>query len=91
MQNYTYLEPSAAKWIVDHSIKCIGIDSVSVEKYNFKEGISHRTLLSKNIGIIEALNSNLKNVGKRIFLVCLPLFLRGIDGAPARVIVFDVM
>jgi len=26
-----------------------------------------------------------------MFLVCLPLFLRGIDGAPARVIVFDVM
>jgi kynurenine formamidase len=30
MQNYTYLEPSAAKWIVDHNIKCIEIDSVSV-------------------------------------------------------------
>ena len=92
MQNYTYLEPSAAKWIVDHDIKCIGIDSVSVEKYNFQEGLLHRTLLSRNIGIIEALNSNLKKcVGKRMFLVCLPLFLRGIDGAPARVIVFDVM
>jgi kynurenine formamidase len=91
MQNYTYLEPSAAKWIVDYNIKCIGMDSVSVEKYNFQEGLLHRTLLSKNIGIIEALNSNLKKcVGKRMFLVCLPLFLRGIDGAPARVIVFDV-
>jgi len=25
MQNYTCLEPSAAKWIVDHNIKCIGM------------------------------------------------------------------
>jgi len=92
MRDFTYLEPSAAKWIVDHNIKCIGIDSFSVEKYNFKEGISHKILLSRNIGIIEGLNSNLKKcLNKRIFLVCLPLFLKGIDGAPARVIAFDIV
>jgi len=55
MRDFTYLEPSAAKWIVDHNIKCIGIDSFSVEKYNFNEGLSHRALLSRNIGIIEGL------------------------------------
>lgn len=92
MRDFTYLEPSAAKWIVDHNIKCIGIDSFSVEKYNFNEGLSHRALLSRNIGIIEGLNSNLKKcLSKRMFLVCLPLFLKGIDGAPARVIAFDII
>lgn len=92
MRDFTYLEPSAAKWIVDHNIKCIGIDSFSVEKYNFKEGLSHRTLLSRNICIIEGLNSNLKKcLSKRMFIVCLPLFLKGIGGAPARVIAFDIV
>lgn len=44
-----------------------------------------------NGGIIEGLNSNLKKcLNKRMFLVCLPLFLKGIDGAPARVIAFDI-
>ena len=91
-QNFTYLEPSAAEWIVNHQIKCIGIDSFSVEKYGFKDGIAHKMLLSNKIGIIEGLDINMKQcLGKRMFLVCLPLSLRGIDGSPARVIVFDII
>ena len=91
-QNFTYLEPSAAEWIVNHQIKCIGIDSFSVEKFGFKEGLAHKMLLSNNIGIIEGLNVNMKQcLGKRMFLVCLPLFLGGIDGSPARAIVFDIL
>jgi arylformamidase len=91
-QNFTYLEPSAAEWIVNHEIKCIGIDSFSVEKYGFKDGIAHKILLSNKIIIIENLNSNLKKcLGNRMFIVCLPLFLKGIDGSPARVVVFDIL
>jgi arylformamidase len=91
-QNFTYLEPSAAEWIVNHEIKCIGIDSFSVEKYGFKDGIAHKILLSNKIIIIENLNSNLKKcLGNRMFIVCLPLFLEGIDGSPARVVVFDIL
>jgi arylformamidase len=90
--NFTYLEASAAEWIVNHQIKCIGIDSFSVEKYGFKDGIAHKMLLSNKISIIENLNSNLKKcLGNRVFIVCLPLFLKGIDGSPARVVVFDIL
>jgi arylformamidase len=91
-QNFTYLEPSAAEWIVNHQIKCIGIDSFSVEKYGFKDGLAHKMLLSNKISIIEGLNVNVKQcLGKRMFLVCLPLFLKGIDGSPARVVVFSIL
>jgi arylformamidase len=90
--SFTYLEPSAADWIVDHNIKCVGIDTFSVEKYGFKEGLTHKKLLSSGIGIIENLNSNLKEfVGKTMFLVCLPLLLENIDGSPARTILFDII
>jgi kynurenine formamidase len=90
--NFTYLEPCAAQWIVDHHIKCIGIDTFSVEKYGCKEGSSHKILLSSSVGIIENLNSNLKNLsGKRVFLVCLPLLFEGVDGSPARTIAFDII
>jgi kynurenine formamidase len=90
-KNFTYLEPSAAKWIVDHKIKCVGIDSYSMEKYGFAEGLTHKTLLSNGIGIIESLNSNLKKfVGNRMLLVCLPLLLKDIDGSPSRAILFDI-
>ena len=36
--NFTYLEPSAAQWIVIHHIKCVGMDTFSVDKYGSKEG-----------------------------------------------------
>jgi arylformamidase len=91
INNFTYLDLSAAEWIVDHRIKCVGTDTLSVEKYGFKEGLTHKTLLSNNVGIIENLNSNIRRfVGKRMFLVCLPLMLKGIDGSPARAILFDI-
>jgi arylformamidase len=90
--NFTYLEPCGAQWIADHNIKCVGIDTFSVEKYGSKEGLSHKILLSNSVGIIENLNSNLKNLsGKRVFLVCLPLLLEGVDGSPARTIAFDIV
>lgn len=91
-RNFTYLESSAAQWIVNHSIKSIGIDSPSVEKYGSKEGITHKKLLSADVGIIENLDSNLKKfVGKRVFLVCLPLAIKGLDGSPARAVIFDIL
>jgi arylformamidase len=90
--DFTYLEPSSAQWIVDHHIKCVGIDTFSVEKYGSREGLSHKILLSSSVGIIENLNSNLKNLsGKRVFLVCLPLLLEGVDGSPARTIAFEIV
>lgn len=90
--NFSYLEPSAASWIVQHEIKCVGIDSFSVEKFDSKEGLAHKELLSKGVGIIENLNSNLKKfAGKRMFLMCMPLLLEGLDAAPARAILFEII
>jgi arylformamidase len=61
-----------------------------MEKYGFTEGLTHKILLSNGIGIIEGLNSYPKFVGSRMFLVCLPLLLKDIDGSPARAILFDI-
>lgn len=89
-KDFTYLEATAAGWIVEHNIKCVGIDSPSMEKYGFKEGLSHKKLLSSGVGIIEGINSNLqKFIGVRKFLVCLPLLVKDLDGSPARAILFD--
>jgi arylformamidase len=77
---------------VDHGIKCVGTDSFSMEKYGFQKGLAHEKLLSNEIGIIEGISSNLKNfAGKRMFLVCLPLPLKGVDGSPARAVLFDIV
>jgi hypothetical protein len=90
--NFTYLEPSAADWIVNHDIKCVGIDTLSIERKDFTEGIIHKKLLSHDIGIIENLDSNLRRfVDKKNFFIRLPLLFEDLDGSPARAIVFDIM
>lgn len=89
--DFSYLDPSAAAWMVRHGVKCVGIDSFSVEKYGSKDGMAHKELLSNGVAIIENLGPNLKKfVGKRMFLVCLPLPLDGVDAAPARAILFEL-
>ena len=88
---FNYLEPSAAEWIVNHKIKCIGIDTFSVEKFKAKDGIVHKKLLSNGIGIIENLKSNfVQFANKKVFLICLPLLLENIDASPARAILFEI-
>jgi arylformamidase len=90
-QLFSYLDPSGADWIIEHTIKCIGIDSLSIEKYGSKASHSHKKLLSNGIGIIEGLSNRLKDLsGKRGFLVCLPLPLKGLDASPVRPILFDI-
>lgn len=87
--SFTYLDPSGADWIVRHQIRCVGIDSFSVEKYGFEEGESHKKLLSNGIGIVEGLNSDIKEfIGTKVFFVCLPLNLKDMDGSPARAAAF---
>jgi arylformamidase len=86
LTDFAYLDISAAKFIVEHEAKCVGIDTASVEKYGNKNAPVHKLLLARNIGIIENL-TNLKGfVGRRMFFVCLPLPLKGVDGSPARAV-----
>ena len=89
--DFAYLDISAAKWIVEHGAKCVGIDTASVEKYGDKDAPVHKMLLARNIGIIENLNNLKEFAGCRMFFVCLPLPLKGIDGSPARAVFFDIV
>ncbi|HYX71823.1 MAG TPA: cyclase family protein, partial [Nitrososphaera sp.] len=91
LTDFAYLEVSAAEWLVERGIKCVGIDTSSVEKYGRKAAPVHKMLLACNIGIIENL-ANLKPfAGSRMFFVCLPLPLKGVDGSPARAVLFDIV
>lgn len=91
-KKFTYMEPSAADWIVNHNIKSIGIDTPSVDKYGSKPALTHKRLLSAGVGIVENLSSNLKKfVGQRVFVVCLPLALKDLDASPARAVIFNIL
>ncbi len=85
--NYTYLTGDAANYLVSKKVRAVGIDFLSVEKFQAPIPIAHKTLLGEGIFIIESLNSATKQfVGKRVLMLCLPIKLRNGDGAPSRVI-----
>lgn len=85
-RNYTYLTRGAAEYFVSKRVRAVGIDFLSVEKFKAPSPVAHKTLLGNGIFIIESISSAVKQFcGKRVLLLCLPLRLKGRDGAPSRV------
>jgi arylformamidase len=87
-EDFVYLSSLAAKYLASRDIMLFGIDALSVKKRGLSDNTAHTALLSKNIPIIEGLNLQNIQAGE-YFLVALPLEFTGIDGAPARVVLFS--
>lgn len=85
--DFTYLDLNAAQRLVKQGVKLVGIDYLSIEKYDSRNHETHLALLSYGVVILEGLNLADVPPG-RYELICLPLRLRNIkgDGAPARVV-----
>jgi arylformamidase len=84
-QDFTYLDESAASYLVDQGVKVVGVDYLSVEQFKKPGAPAHRALLSRNAVIIEGLN--LSEAAPGMYeMYCLPLPVTGGDGAPARVV-----
>ena len=84
-KEFVYLTKDAAEHLVENGIKVVGIDYLSVEKFNFKKPEAHRTLLGNGTIIIEGLNLADVDAGD-YEMICLPIKIAGGDGAPARVV-----
>lgn len=84
---YPSLTAEAACFITGRQMKCIGIDSPSIESGE-SDGTVHRELLSHGCIIIELLDLSDAEEGD-YYLVALPLRLTGLDGSPARVVLID--
>lgn len=86
-EDYVYIDPDAASWLVESGIKLVGIDYLSVEKFNSISFPTHLAFLSSGVVIVEGLDLRMVPAG-RYELICLPLKIAGGigDGAPARVI-----
>lgn len=86
-EDFTYLDLEAAQTLVQRGLKLVGIDYLSIEKFNSPNHETHEALLSHGVVILEGLNLSEVPAG-RYELICLPLRLRSNlgDGAPARVV-----
>lgn len=86
--DYTYVAPDAAEWLVARGVELVGVDYLSVEQFHSKHPGTHLTLLGHRVVIIEGLS--LAGVREGEYeLICLPLKVVGIDGAPARAVLVE--
>lgn len=82
-RRYVYLSKGAAEWLVRSRVKSVGFDWLSIEKYGDERAAAHEALLGNGIPVIEGLNLSRVKEGN-YFFACLPLKIRGCEGAPAR-------
>jgi arylformamidase len=88
-EDFVYIEPDAAKILVNRGVQLVGIDYLSVEKFNFDKPTTHLILLGAGVVIVEGLALSEVPPGD-YELVCLPLKIKNGDGAPARVVLREL-
>lgn len=84
-KDFVGVTESGAKYLLEHGIKVVGVDYLTVEVFKTPGAPAHHVLLGGGVIVIEGLN--LRDVEAGIYeLLCLPLPIVGSDGAPARVV-----
>jgi arylformamidase len=86
--DFVGIAADAAQYLVERSVKLVGVDYLSVAPYDDTVP-THEILLKAGVVIVEGLNLSAVEQG-RYTLYCLPIKIGGADGAPARAILIGV-
>ncbi len=81
-KDFVAVDEGGAAWLVDHGVRLVGVDYLSVAPWG-KAVPTHQRLLGADVVIVEGLNLSAAEPGS-YQLYCLPVKLLGCDGAPAR-------
>jgi len=84
-KDFVYIDPDVARWLLERKVPLVGIDYLSVERYDDADFPVHRMLLGAGVLILEDIDLSLVTPG-RYQLVCLPLKIAHADGAPCRAV-----
>ena len=90
-EEHPYVSEEAAQWLVDHRVKMLGLDLITVDLPQVMRPTPfgypvHHLLLGNDVLIIENLTNLDALRGRRVTLYAFPLAVRGADGAQARVV-----
>lgn len=85
--DFAGISADGAQWIVDNKIGLIGVDYLSVAPKGAGRP-THEILLKAGVVVVEGLNFSEVEPGNYDFY-CLPLKLKGSDGAPARAVLIE--
>jgi arylformamidase len=82
--NFVYVKKSGAEYLAEKGVIGVAIDSFGIERAQ-PEHETHKILFNKGITIIEGVR--LKEIEEGEYFMCaLPLKIKGVDGAPARIV-----
>jgi arylformamidase len=87
-EDYVAVTDDGARWLVEHGIKLVGIDYLSVERRGTPGHPTHVALLGAGVVIVEGMNLDGVEAGDYT-LVCLPLRIVVGDGGPARAVLLS--
>jgi len=86
--DFVAVSADGAEYLVNRGVKLVGIDYFSIAPFDNLVD-THQILLRAGIVIVEGLDMTEVSQG-RYTLYCLPLNLKGVEGAPARAILIGV-
>ena len=82
-KDYISFTPIGATYLASTGVKLVGIDYLSVAGCSEEQPLVHNAFAKKGIAILEGLNLSSVKPGD-YELICLPIKVKGCDGAPAR-------
>lgn len=85
--DYVALAPDAARWLRERTVRLVGIDYLSIQRYEDPPDV-HEILLAAGILILEGIDLRSAAPGSWT-LICLPLRVTGIEASPARAILLE--
>ena len=88
-KEFIYITDKAAQFLVDEGVKLVGVDYLSVEGFSIPNAPSHHIFLENKVILLEGTNLSEVEPGE-YELICLPIKVKGGDGAPARAVLREI-
>lgn len=85
--DFAAVTADGAEWLVQRGTRLIGIDYLSIQRFADNPD-THRILLGAEVIVIEGLNLS-SVAGGWYELICLPMKLQGLEGAPVRAVLLS--
>jgi arylformamidase len=83
-EQYAAITADGAQWLVDRGVRLVGIDYLSIQRYD-DDATTHKILLQAPVIILEGLT--LAHVAPGPYeLLCLPIAVPELEAAPARAV-----
>lgn len=93
-KGFPYFEVEAVEYLIEKGVKMMAMDTPSPDDGSginaMDDSPNHKILLKNDVIVVEYLtNTDMIDLSKKHKIVALPLKIKGSDGSPSRVILFE--